>query len=176
MWILLLFLIMDANSWNFHWFCMCTVYSQMVALHCQELSIDCYRSNRNRFLWIALIIHSRAPGCPSWSLYALVNTCFMCLMSLSKSFLNIGLFSYRRRKIGKIEGATRHIVHELVGTGLRYAPPACMVHKGDLCSWEIGVAPDIFHFSVVHKEHAINWTLFVCTWWGTRKYTVNIAG
>ena len=29
-----------------------------------------------------------------------------------------------------------------------------MVHKGDLCPFEEGVAPYIFHCLVVHKEHA----------------------
>ena len=43
-------------------------------------------------------------------------------------------------------------------------PPTCVVHHrhtGDLCPWEVGVAPDIFHFLIGHKEHAEKRTLFV---------------
>ena len=29
-----------------------------------------------------------------------------------------------------------------------------MVHKGNLCPFEVGVAPNIFHVLMVHKEHA----------------------
>ncbi len=53
-----------------------------------------------------------------------------------------------------------YVVYHLVGTGLHCAPLTCVcttVHKGDLCPWEMGVAPDIFHFLMVHMEHAKNW-------------------
>ena len=59
-----------------------------------------------------------------------------------------------------------YIVHYLNGTGLRCALLTCIVHhqptlwtmvyKGDLCPWEVGVAPNIFHFLVVHMEHEWN--------------------
>ncbi len=57
-----------------------------------------------------------------------------------------------------------YIVHHLVSTGIRCELPGCvvhhqaalctMVHKGDLCPLEEGVAPYTFHCLVVHKEHA----------------------
>ena len=64
-------------------------------------------------------------------------------------------------------------MHHLNGTGLRCAPPTCvmhhrptlciMVHRGDLCLRNtyvpvllVGVTPDILHFLAVHMEHAQN--------------------
>ena len=50
-------------------------------------------------------------------------------------------------------GCETYVVHHLVRTGLRCAPLTCIVHyggalcttvhKGDLCPWERGVAPNI---------------------------------
>ncbi len=37
-----------------------------------------------------------------------------------------------------------------------YAALRTMVHEGVRCPSEVGVACDIFHFLVVHKEHAKN--------------------
>ncbi len=44
------------------------------------------------------------------------------------------------------------LVHHLNGTGLHCAPLTCIVQHR--LPWEVGVAPDIFHFMVFHMEHA----------------------
>ena len=59
-----------------------------------------------------------------------------------------------------------YVEHHLNGTELHCAPSTCivhhrpasctMVHKGGLHFWEVGVTQNIFHFLVVHMEHAEN--------------------
>ncbi len=77
-------------------------------------------------------------------------------------------------------------MHHLIGTGLHCAPLTCivhhrpalcnMVHKGDLCPSDVGVAPDIFHFLMGHKEHAKNGH-FLSIFDGAQEHTMNtLAG
>ena len=46
-----------------------------------------------------------------------------------------------------------YVVHHLLGTGLRCAPPTCVVHQGEPVSV---TSANMFHFLVVQKEHAEN--------------------
>ena len=57
---------------------------------------------------------------------------------------------------------------------VHYQAALCaMMHKGDLCPWEVGVTANIFQFLMGHKEHAKNGH-YLSVYGGAQEHTTDI--